>query len=212
MSYELAKKLLEIGAVELRPNAPFTLSSGLLSPIYCDNRLTLSFPSVRKLIAELLANKVKEKFPEVTHISGTATAGIPHAAFVSEILDLPMSYIRGESKSHGRKNLIEGLIKEEDQVVVIEDLISTGKSVIKAVNALREKGIRVLGTASIFTYELQKGIDQLHRNHIQNHSICTFPVLIEAAIEMNKISQDDVETLRNWQQDPENWKLPSQKE
>ncbi|HWO77892.1 MAG TPA: orotate phosphoribosyltransferase [Bacillus sp. (in: firmicutes)] len=207
MSYEVAKKLLEIGAVELRPNQPFTLSSGLLSPIYCDNRLTLSFPSVRKLIAQQLANKINEKFPEATHISGTATAGIPHAALVSEQLNLPMSYIRGESKGHGRKNLIEGLIKEEDKVVVIEDLISTGKSVIKAVHALRDNGIDVLGTVSIFTYELQKGIDQLQEHDILNFSICTFPELIEAALEVNAISEEDAETLRNWQQDPENWKL-----
>ncbi|MET3698048.1 orotate phosphoribosyltransferase [Bacillus oleivorans] len=205
MSYEVAKQLLDIGAVELRPKEPFTLSSGLLSPIYCDNRLTLSFPSVRKFIAEQLAETIKENFPSVTHISGTATAGIPHAAFVSEKLDLPMSYVRGESKGHGRKNQIEGLIKVDDQVVVIEDLISTGKSLIKAVQALREGGVNVLGTVSIFTYGLQKGIDQFKEHDILNFSICTFPELIEAALDINAISEEDVKTLHTWQQDPENW-------
>ncbi|GAA0331347.1 orotate phosphoribosyltransferase [Bacillus carboniphilus] len=207
MSGQLAKSLLEIKAVHLSPEEPFTWASGIQSPIYCDNRLTLSFPAVRKEIARLLAEEIQLRFPEVTHISGTATAGIPHAALVSEKLDLPMSYVRGEAKGHGRKNQIEGFIREGDQVVVVEDLISTGKSVIKVVEALRENGCTVLGVISIFTYGLEKGLKQLQDAGIESYSLCTYRDLIETAVEVGAVREEDLDILREWQKNPEEWKV-----
>ena len=157
MKHIIAEKLLEINAVALKPNDPFTWTSGLRSPIYCDNRLTLSYPAVRREIAEGLQTLILENFPEAEVIAGTATAGIPHAAWVSELLKEPMCYVRSNAKGHGKGNQIEGKVEKGQKVVVVEDLISTGGSVITAVQALREAGCEVLGVVSIFTYGLEKG-------------------------------------------------------
>ena len=157
MKKDIAESLLEIKAVSLRPNDPFTWTSGIQSPIYCDNRLTLSYPEIRRKIAAGLAEIITEKFPGTDLIAGTATAGIPHAAWVSELLNLPMCYVRSKAKGHGKGNQIEGNAASGQKVVVVEDLISTGGSVITAVEALREAGCNVLGVVSIFTYELEKG-------------------------------------------------------
>ena len=163
---EIAEKLLEIKAVALSPNEPFTWASGIKSPIYCDNRLTMSFPEVRRAITKGLAEKIKTDFPDVEVIAGTATAGIPHAAWVAEVLDLPMVYIRGKAKDHGKKNQIEGQISEGQKMVVIEDLISTGGSVLEACVAAENEGAKVLGVAAIFTYELPKGIENFEEANV----------------------------------------------
>ena len=177
MKKEIAEALLEIEAVSLQPDQPFTWSSGLKSPIYCDNRLTLSYPEVRRKVADGLKNMISEHFPKAEMVAGTATAGIPHAAWVSELLDLPMSYVRSKAKGHGKGNQIEGKVTEGQKVVVVEDLISTGGSVIEAVEALREAGCEVLGVVSIFTYELDKGIQQLKSANITAYSLTDFTTL-----------------------------------
>lgn len=181
MKHEIAEQLLEIKAVFLQPNDPFTWSSGLKSPIYCDNRLTLSYPKVRKNIASGLAGLIKEKFPETEVVAGTATAGIPHAAWVSELLDLPMAYVRSKAKAHGKGNQIEGKVEKGQKVVVVEDLISTGGSVITAVNSLREAGCEVLGVVAIFTYELPKGKELLGEAEITAYSLTDYTSLLDVA-------------------------------
>src|SRR5699024_4347110 len=153
---EVAKKLLEIQAVSLNPNHPFTWASGIKSPIYCDNRITLGYPEVRKLIAKNLVKKIEDNYPEAEVIAGTATAGIPHAAWVAELMELPMVYIRGKKKDHGKTNQIEGVLKSGQKMVIVEDLISTGGSVLEAYQAAVDAGAEVLGVVAIFTYELQK--------------------------------------------------------
>lgn len=201
----IAEQLLNIGAVSLQPNNPFTWTSGLKSPIYCDNRLTLSFPEVRRKIAEGLKTLILENFPEVELIAGTATAGIPHAAWVSELLNLPMCYVRSKPKGHGKGNQIEGKVSEGQKVVVVEDLISTGGSVITAVEALREAGCSVLGVVSIFTYELEKGKKLLHDAHITAYSLTDFSTLVDVAKEKGFIQKKDMEKLIDWKKDPETW-------
>lgn len=201
----VAEQLLNIGAVSLQPNNPFTWTSGLKSPIYCDNRLTLSFPEVRRKIAEGLKTLILENFPEVELIAGTATAGIPHAAWVSELLNLPMCYVRSKPKGHGKGNQIEGKVSEGQKVVVVEDLISTGGSVITAVEALREAGCSVLGVVSIFTYELEKGKKLLHDAHITAYSLTDFSTLVDVAKEKGFIQKKDMEKLIDWKKDPETW-------
>lgn len=201
----IAEQLLNIGAVSLQPNNPFTWTSGLKSPIYCDNRLTLSFPEVRRKIAEGLITLILENFPEVELIAGTATAGIPHAAWVSELLNLPMCYVRSKPKGHGKGNQIEGKVSEGQKVVVVEDLISTGGSVITAVEALREAGCSVLGVVSIFTYELEKGKKLLHDAHITAYSLTDFSTLVDVAKEKGFIQKKDMEKLIDWKKDPETW-------
>lgn len=181
MKHEIAEQLLEIKAVFLQPNDPFTWSSGLKSPIYCDNRLTLSYPKVRKNIASGLAGLIKEKFPETEVVAGTATAGIPHAAWVSDLLDLPMAYVRSKAKAHGKGNQIEGKVEKGQKVVVVEDLISTGGSVITAVNSLREAGCEVLGVVAIFTYELPKGKELLGEAEITAYSLTDYTSLLDVA-------------------------------
>lgn len=181
MKHEIAEQLLEIKAVFLQPNDPFTWSSGLKSPIYCDNRLTLSYPKVRKNIASGLAGLIKEKFPETEVVAGTATAGIPHAAWVSDLLDLPMVYVRSKAKAHGKGNQIEGKVEKGQKVVVVEDLISTGGSVITAVNSLREAGCEVLGVVAIFTYELPKGKELLGEAEITAYSLTDYTSLLDVA-------------------------------
>ncbi|WP_409292162.1 orotate phosphoribosyltransferase [Peribacillus sp. SCS-37] len=203
MKHRIAEKLLDIQAVFLQPKDPFTWSSGIKSPIYCDNRLTLSYPEVRREIADGLAGLIKEKFPEAEIIAGTATAGIPHAAWVSDVLDLPMCYVRSKAKEHGKGKQIEGKAGMGQKVVVIEDLISTGGSVITAVKALRDAGCEVLGAAAIFNYELEKGRKQLEEANIQAVSLSTYSALIEVAREKGVIAEADVSRLSEWRKNPE---------
>jgi orotate phosphoribosyltransferase len=205
MKREIAEALLEIEAVSLQPDNPFTWSSGLKSPIYCDNRLTLSFPPIRRRVAEGLKNLVVEHFSEAEMIAGTATAGIPHAAWVSELLDLPMSYVRSKAKGHGKGNQIEGKVTQGQKVVVVEDLISTGGSVIEAVEALREAGCVVLGVISIFTYELEKGKQQLDSASISAHSLTDFTTLANLAEEKGLITRENLDSLAEWRKNPSVW-------
>lgn len=205
MKRMIAENLLEINAVALSPQAPFTWTSGLKSPIYCDNRLTLSFPKVRKEIAKGLEKLILENFPEVDVIAGTATAGIPHAAWVSERMELPMCYVRSKAKGHGKGNQIEGNVEPGHKVVVVEDLISTGGSVITAVQALREAGCDVLGVVSIFTYGLEKGTNLLQEADITSFSLTDFPTLIEVAKEKEYVSAEDQQSLLLWRKDPASW-------
>jgi orotate phosphoribosyltransferase len=205
MKHEIAEQLLDIKAVFLQPNDPFTWSSGLKSPIYCDNRLTLSYPKVRKNIATGLAGLIKEKFPETEVVAGTATAGIPHAAWVSDILDLPMVYIRSKAKAHGKGKQIEGKVEKGQKVVVVEDLISTGGSVINAVESLREAGCEVLGVVAIFTYELPKGNEMLGESEITAYSLTDYTSLINVAQEKGYIEEADLASLNAWKENPEKW-------
>lgn len=202
----IAKDLLEIEAVFLSPSEPFTWASGIKSPIYCDNRITMSYPKVRKEIAQGLADKIKKTYPDVEVIAGTATAGIPHAAWVAEILDLPMVYIRSKAKDHGKGNQIEGRIFEGQKMVVIEDLISTGGSVLEAAEAAKREGANVLGVAAIFTYELPKGKENFTNAEMPLLTLTNYSVLIEAALEEKYIDETELDLLKEWKQDPENWK------
>ena len=202
----IAKDLLEIEAVFLSPSEPFTWASGIKSPIYCDNRITMSYPKVRKEIAQGLADKIKEAYPDVEVIAGTATAGIPHAAWVAEILDLPMVYIRSKAKDHGKGNQIEGRIFEGQKMVVIEDLISTGGRVLEAAEAAKREGANVLGVAAIFTYELPKGKANFANAEMPLLTLTNYSVLIEAALEEKYIDETELNLLKEWKQDPENWK------
>ncbi|MDR6124242.1 orotate phosphoribosyltransferase [Bacillus sp. SLBN-46] len=205
MKHDIAEKLLEINAVALKPQTPFTWTSGLRSPIYCDNRLTLSFPAVRKDIALGLKKLILEHFPDAEVIAGTATAGIPHAAWVSDLLELPMCYVRSKPKGHGKGNQIEGKVEEGQKVVVVEDLISTGGSVITAVQALREAGCEVIGVVSIFTYGLEKGKEAFLLAGIKSESLTDFPILIEVAVEKGYVNGTDQASLLDWRKDPSSW-------
>ena len=202
LAVEVARNLLKINAVFLKPNDPITWASGIKSPIYCDNRLTLSYPEVRRVVARGLAEVIKTYFPTCEVVMGTSTAGIPHASFVSEILDLPMGYVRGGAKDHGRGNQIEGAIPVGKDVVVIEDLISTAGSSIEVVNILREAGANVLGIVSIFTYNLKKGIDRLNEANVENHSLSNFEVLAKVAVEENYIQPEDLNKVLKFQKNP----------
>lgn len=202
---QVAQNLLAIKAVFLSPNEPFTWASGIKSPIYCDNRLTMSFPKVRRLIAKGLAEKIKKQFPEVEVIAGTATAGIPHAAWVAEILDLPMVYIRSKAKDHGKGNQIEGQITPGQKMVVIEDLISTGGSVLEACQAAKREGADVLGVAAIFTYELPKGATNFNTAKLPLVTLTNYTTLIQTALEEGYISEADLALLTAWKHNPENW-------
>ena len=202
MQLNIAEQLLEIKAVFLQPNEPFTWSSGLKSPIYCDNRLTMSYPAVRKNIAIGLKSLITEHYPDVELIAGTATAGIPHAAWVSDLMELPMCYIRSKAKGHGKGNQIEGIAAPGQKVVVVEDLVSTGGSVITAVKALREAGCEVLGVVSIFTYELEAGKEKLADERIVNYSLSNYSSLIEVARKKGYIKDSDVEKLAKWRCNP----------
>ena len=207
MEKSIAKDLLSIGAVFLRPEQPFTWASGIKSPIYCDNRLTLTAPVVRGHVEEGLAQIVRTRFPEAEVLMGTSTAGIAHAAITATILDLPMGYVRSGSKDHGRGNQIEGKLEKGQKVVVIEDLISTGGSCIEVVTALREAGAEVLGVASIFTYGMQKGLDRLAAANVKNHSLTNFDVIADVAAKQNYIHPDDVARLIQFRNNPsdESW-------
>ena len=195
---KLAKELLAIEAVALRPNDYFTWTSGIKSPIYCDNRITMSYPSIRREIAAGMVEVIKEKYPAVGVIAGTATAGIPHAAWVSELLDLPMIYVRDSAKKHGKTNQIEGRVLEGQKVVIIEDLISTGLSSLKVAKALREAGAEVLGVVAIFSYELKKAQDAFEEAGVEYITLTNYPVLVEEAVAIDYIHQDDVEKLLEW--------------
>ena len=199
---EIAKELLRIKAVFLRPNDPFTWASGIKSPIYCDNRLILSDPQARKVVEEAIANTVKEKFPEAESLMGTSTAGIAHAAIAAWILDKPMGYVRGGNKDHGRQNRIEGRLEKGDKVVVIEDLISTGGSCIEVVDALREAGAEVLGIVSIFTYGMEKGIQRLKEADVVNYSLTNFDTLCEVALNEGYISTEEEAKLKRFMSNP----------
>ena len=198
----VAENLLKIKAVFLKPNDPFTWASGIKSPIYCDNRLTLSYVDTRKVVEEGLAEVIRKYYPTCEVIMGTSTAGIPHAAYVSEILNLPMGYVRGGAKDHGRQNQIEGAVPVGKNVVVIEDLISTAGSSIEVVEILREAGCNVLGIASIFTYNLKKGIDRLQAANVENHSLSNFEVLAKVAAENNYIEEKDLAKVLKFQSNP----------
>lgn len=201
----IAKDLLAIEAVFLSPNEPFTWASGLKSPIYCDNRITMSYPKVRKAIAQGLAEKIKQAFPDVEVIAGTATAGIPHAAWVAEILDLPMVYIRSKAKDHGKGNQIEGRIFEGQKIVVIEDLISTGQSVLEATEAAKREGANVLGVAAIFTYELPAGEENFAKAELPLITLTNYSVLIETALAEKYIDEAELALLKEWKKNPADW-------
>ena len=204
---EIAEALLSIQAVFLRPKDPFTWASGIHSPIYCDNRLTLSFPEVRRKIEKGLAELVREHFPEARALFGTSTAGIAHAALTAEILDLPMGYVRGSAKDHGRQNQIEGALSEGQPVVVVEDLISTGGSVIDCVEVLRKNGAQVLGVVSIFTYGMEKGKKRLKEADVENYSLCDLDSLLPVAAGKGYIEEKEVAKLLRFRDNPsdESW-------
>ena len=204
---DVAKALLSIKAVFLSPDNPCTWASGIKSPIYCDNRLTLSYPEVRTLIDEAIAAKVAELYPQAEMLMGTSTAGIAHAAIAADRLGLPMGYVRGSAKDHGRKNQIEGHLEQGEKVVVIEDLISTGGSVLDCVNPLREAGADVLGVVSIFTYGMQKGLDRLAAADVTNTSLSNLDALVKVAVEEGYIRETDEERLLAFRDNPsdESW-------
>ena len=203
----VAKELLRIKAVFLRPDNPFTWASGIKSPIYCDNRLTLSDVKARKVVEESIAETVKENFPEVEILMGTSTAGIAHAAIAAWLLNLPMGYVRGGNKDHGRGNRIEGKLEPGQKVVVIEDLISTGGSCVEVVEALREAGAVVLGVVSIFTYGMKKGLDRLKNADVVNFSLSNFDTLCKVAVDEKYISPEDELKLKKFMANPsdESW-------
>lgn len=186
----IAKELLSIKAVFLRPEEPFTWASGIKSPIYCDNRLILSAPAARVVVEQAIADKVSALYPQCEMLMGTSTAGIAHAAIAASLLGLPMGYVRGEAKTHGRNNRIEGRMEPGTKVVVIEDLISTGGSAIDVVEALREAGAEVLGIVSIFTYGMKKGLDRLAAAAVENHSLSNLDALVEVAAEEGYITSE----------------------
>ena len=203
----IAADLLSISAVFLRPENPFTWASGIKSPIYCDDRLTLSAPRVREHVEQGLAALIKEYYPQAQALMGTSTAGIAHAAITATILDLPMGYVRSEAKTHGRTNRIEGKLEPGTKVVVVEDLISTGGSAIDVVEALREAGAEVLGIVSIFTYGMQKGLDRIAAAGTENHSLCNLDALVEVAAEEGYIRPQDRERIIRFRNNPsdESW-------
>lgn len=207
MEKQIAKELLSIGAVFLRPEQPFTWASGIKSPIYCDNRLTLSAPRVREKIEAGLAALVREKFPECEMLMGTSTAGIAHAAITATLLDLPMGYVRSGAKDHGRANRIEGRMDAGTKVVVVEDLISTGGSCIEVVEALREAGAEVLGIVSIFTYGMRRGLERIAEANTVNYSLSNLDALIEVAAEEGYIAAEWKQRILNFRDNPsdESW-------
>ena len=207
MEKQIAGALLSIGAVFLRPEEPFTWASGIKSPIYCDNRLTLTAPEVRDQVENGLMEVIHREYPDVEVLMGTSTAGIAHAAIVAHMMHLPMGYVRGGNKDHGRQNRIEGKLEKGQKVVVVEDLISTGGSVIDVVEALREAGAEVLGIASIFTYGMQKGLDRLAAAGVKNVSLSNFDVLVQVAAEKGYIRPEQVERLIRFRNNPsdESW-------
>ncbi len=207
MERQIAKDLLSIKAVFFRPEEPFTWASGIKSPVYCDNRLTLTAPAVRDHIEEGLAALIREYYPQAEVLMGTATAGIAHAAITAHILDLPMGYVRSGAKDHGRKNRIEGRLEPGQKVVIVEDLISTAGSCVDTCEALREEGAEVLGVVSIFTYGMKKGLERLAAAGLVNHSLTNFDIIAEVAAEEGYIAEADIARLIAFRDDPsdESW-------
>lgn len=207
MEKRIAKDLLSIGAVFLRPDEPFTWASGIKSPIYCDNRLTLTAPAVRGDVENGLAETIKREYPECEVLMGTSTAGIAHAAITAHLMNLPMGYVRSGAKDHGRANQIEGKLEKGQKVVVVEDLISTGGSVIEVVNVLRAAGAEVLGIASIFTYGMKKGLDRMAAANVRNVSLSNFDAIAKVAAEEGYIKPEDVARLIAFRDNPsdESW-------
>ena len=207
MKIKIAKDLLKIKAVFFRPEEPFTWASGIKSPVYCDNRLTLTAPEVRTDVEEGLAEVIRREYPDCEVLMGTSTAGIAHAAITGHIMGLPMGYVRSGAKDHGRQNQIEGRLDAGQKVVVVEDLISTGGSVIEVVNVLREAGAEVLGIVSIFTYGMQKGITRLAEANVKNVSLTNFDCIAEVAAEMGYIKAEDIRRLIAFRNNPsdESW-------
>ena len=207
MKQEVAKFLLSIHAVFFRPDQPFTWASGIKSPVYCDNRLILTAPEARNYIEQAIASTVQEKYPQCEVLMGTSTAGIAHAAIAAHILGKPMGYVRGSAKDHGRQNRIEGKLEPGQKVVVIEDLISTGGSVIEVVEALREAGAEVLGIVNIFTYGMQKGLDRLAAAQVENTSLTDFDTIAKVAAECGYIKPEDISRLIAFRNNPsdESW-------
>jgi orotate phosphoribosyltransferase len=203
----IAKDLLSIKAVFFSPNKPFTWASGIKSPVYCDNRLTLTAPAVRSDVENALAETIKKNYPEVEVLMGTSTAGIAHAAIVGHIMNLPMGYVRSGAKDHGRQNQIEGKLEKGQKVVVVEDLISTGGSVLEVVDVLREAGAEVLGIVSIFTYGMKKGLERLAAANVKNISLTNFDVIASVAAEEGYIEKSDIERLIRFRNNPsdESW-------
>ncbi len=203
----IAKDLLKIKAVFFRPDEPFTWASGIKSPVYCDNRLTLTSVEVRNDVENSLAKVIKENYPEVEVLMGTSTAGIAHAAIVGHIMELPMGYVRSGAKDHGRQNQIEGRLEKGQKVVVVEDLISTGGSVIEVVNVLREAGAEVLGVVSIFTYGMKKGLERLEQANVKNISLTNFDVISKVAAEEGYVKEEDIAKLIAFRNNPsdESW-------
>ena len=207
LEHTIAHDLLSIGAVFLRPDEPFTWASGIKSPIYCDNRLTLTAPEVRTHVEEGLVDLIRKHYPEAEVLMGTSTAGIAHAAIAGHLMGLPMGYVRSGSKDHGRQNRIEGRLEPGQKVVVVEDLISTAGSCIEVVEALREAGAEVLGIVSIFTYGLQKGLDRLNAANVTNYSLSNFDAVCEIAAQEGKIRPEDIQRLKKFRANPsdESW-------
>ncbi len=204
---KVAENLLKIKAVFLRPDEPFTWASGIKSPIYCDNRLILTSPEAREVVENAIAETVKKEYPDAEALFGTSTAGIAHAAIAGHILGMPMGYVRGSSKDHGRNNKIEGKLEKGTKVVVIEDLISTGGSVIDVVDSLREAGAEVLGIVSIYTYGMKKGLDRLKEANVRNVSLTDFDTTISVAVEIGYIKSEDEKRLKAFRDNPsdESW-------
>lgn len=204
---KVAAQLLGIKAVFLRPDEPFTWASGIKSPIYCDNRLILTSPEARNIVEQAIADSVKTFYPEAEVLMGTSTAGIAHAAIAAHLLGMPMGYVRGSAKDHGRNNRIEGRLEKGQKVVVVEDLISTGGSCIDVVEALREAGAEVLGVVSIFTYGMKKGLERLQAAGVENHSLSNFDTLVEVAVEQGYIQPSDEARLKQFMANPadESW-------
>ena len=202
---KVAESLLQIKAIKLQPKSPFTWASGWKSPIYCDNRITLSHPAIRTYIRQKLAKLIQEEFGSVEMISGVATAGIPQGVLVAQELGLPFTYVRSSAKDHGRQNLIEGEVVEGQRVVVVEDLISTGKSSLQAVHALREAGCNVVGLVSIFTYGFDEAVKNFAEAKCAMLSLCNYDALIKVAVDNSYVLDSDVDFLQSWRKDPANW-------
>lgn len=205
LSESISASLLEIGAVNLRPGDPFTWTSGLKSPIYCDNRLTMSFPPVRNMIAEGFVALIRDQYPDTQIIAGTATAGIPHAAWVADKLNLPMVYIRDKAKGHGKENQIEGVLLEGQKVVVIEDLISTGGSSLKAALAVNEAGGQVQSVLAIFTYQFAQAAEAFAGKNIPLHTLTNYSALLDTALKRGDIRDEDLSKLQAWREDPQSY-------
>jgi orotate phosphoribosyltransferase len=204
-SRELALHLLKINAVILRPNEPFVWSSGWNSPIYCDNRLTLLYPDIRNKMAEVLTNFIKTNYSHIEVITGTATAGIPHAAWIADRLNLPMAYVRSKAKAYGMGNQIEGGVKKGQSTIVIEDLVSTGGSVLSVVDALQFVGANVKAVCTIFTYNFDVGVTKFNDLNIPIHSLLDYSTLIDVALEHGYVKQSDIELLNQWRDNPDTW-------